>query len=299
MLKFIDCELLNIYMDFRESISNCENLCDLKEWMFAEQVINYKELKRQQLYLLRYMPAYLIEYYWLYKKWLNELPDQLPIKLLSVGCGWMIDYFSLVFAIRDTQQKRSARYSGLDCVTWNRIPAKYPEVDRFIIRTSIESFVPDQNFTFNAVSFPRSFEEMDLESLLKFVENLFKANRQDRLVSVILMASTYLSHKKIHEKINGIEATMNEIGFDLVSESQMWMPHLNENLDHLVPGFNYSLEIKAFLNALHQRCPMRMLHRSTSETQCKQKLNRKPKSLNADVYYEIMIFRREMTETPD
>ena len=82
---------------------------------------DYSKPEIQQLYLLKYFPAYLIEYYEIFNDILKYKFIALPFNVLSVGTGCGIDYWGLEFALRDHGMDSAdyVYYTGIDKIPWN------------------------------------------------------------------------------------------------------------------------------------------------------------------------------------
>lgn len=74
--------------------------------------------------LQRYAFAYAFEYSRMYLDVLSQMDDVNNISVTSVGCGSMIDYWSLVHALEmKSKMDCSIRYVGIDIIDWNyKIP---------------------------------------------------------------------------------------------------------------------------------------------------------------------------------
>lgn len=94
-----------IYKDFI-LYANGENcLCELKELNFqAGAIPDYEAKEIQQLYLLRYAFAYAFEYSNMYDDILSKINNTNQIAVTSIGCGAMIDYWSLIKSIQEKNQ---------------------------------------------------------------------------------------------------------------------------------------------------------------------------------------------------
>ena len=113
--------LQEVYEDLQKYIDNDVCLCKFKKLNFeAGSLPDYEDINIQQLYLLRYAFAYAFEYSRMYRDVLDKMDDVNNISVTSVGCGSMIDYWSLVHAL---EMKRkidcSIRYVGIDKIDWN------------------------------------------------------------------------------------------------------------------------------------------------------------------------------------
>ena len=113
--------LQDIYEDLQRYIDNDVCLCKFKELNFeAGALPDYEDINIQQLYLLRYAFAYAFEYSRMYLDVLSQMDDVNNISVTSVGCGSMIDYWSLVHALEIKHKLDcSIRYVGIDKIDWN------------------------------------------------------------------------------------------------------------------------------------------------------------------------------------
>ena len=87
MIVFAMEKLKEIFFDFLDNLEEKEYLCELKNFGFKGEVLpDYQNQFIQQYYLLKYFPAYLTEYYFLYNEIIkkNFLKDNYNI--LSIGC---------------------------------------------------------------------------------------------------------------------------------------------------------------------------------------------------------------------
>ena len=92
--------LQDIYEDLQRYVDNDVCLCKFKELNFeAGALPDYEDINIQQLYLLRYAFAYAFEYSRMYLDVLSQMDDVNNISVISVGCGSMIYYWSLVLAL--------------------------------------------------------------------------------------------------------------------------------------------------------------------------------------------------------
>lgn len=119
--------LQDIYEDLQRYVDNDVCLCKFKELNFeAGALPDYEDINIQQLYLLRYAFAYAFEYSRMYLDVLSQMDDVNSISVTSVGCGSMIDYWSLVHALEIKHKLDcSIRYVGIDKIDWNyKIPKR-------------------------------------------------------------------------------------------------------------------------------------------------------------------------------
>lgn len=130
------------------------------------QAQEYQDPHIQQLYALRYMNAYAYEYREMFRRLLDTqtLPHRLTI--LSIGCGYGIDYWAIQEAQKDCEWEKwiYVDYTGLDQVAWrwrygegymNALKGKvtYLQEDavRFLEREPVLGY--------NVIVFPKSIAE--------------------------------------------------------------------------------------------------------------------------------------------
>lgn len=141
--------LQDIYEDLQRYVDNDVCLCKFKELNFeAGAFPDYEDINIQQLYLLRYAFAYAFEYSRMYLDVLSQMDDVNNISVTSVGCGSMIDYWSLVHALEmKSKMDCSIRYVGIDIIDWNyqNSPKANDEV-HYLIRNAADIFTNNSQF---------------------------------------------------------------------------------------------------------------------------------------------------------
>ncbi len=113
--------LQGIYEDLQRYVDNDACLCKLKELNFeAGALPDYTDINIQQLYLLRYAFAYAFEYSRMYLNVLSQIDDVDYISVTSVGCGSMIDYWSMIHALEMKKLDCGIRYVGIDIIDFGK-----------------------------------------------------------------------------------------------------------------------------------------------------------------------------------
>lgn len=296
MNEFIRSSLEPVHAAFLEDTRSQSTFCWLKEFTFGNGTPDYSNRVWQRFYLLRYFPAYLIEYYWFYRELLKTIDVKVPLNVLSIGSGWMIDYFALFYAARSLN-RHQIRYTGLDRIDWHEIPCAFNEIPRDSIRLSLESWRPDPGQSFNVVSFPRSFEEMSLKLLSDTILLLTAVDRPPQTVSIVLMASCAGVEKQIPDKLKVIVEAMSKSGYQLTGTVRSGnrsgeMLRVNCAIKDIYPPFRYPAHIRDDMLQLYRRCSGYENHPQWAEEQCKKRISRFPKCTVADMYYRIMQFER-------
>ncbi|MTV50058.1 hypothetical protein GJ688_13865 [Heliobacillus mobilis] len=172
MREFIREKMNCIYQDLNLELQlNGGNCCELKEVRFdGYNLPDYSLPMVQQLYLLRYFPAYLFEYYDIYKTLLNlNFINTKEINVLSIGAGCWLDYYGLHFALRDTGTRvKRLSYTPLDKIEWMYTDdlgndCCYPEISDI---TNWSSLDWDR---YNIIMFPKSIGEFSNETFGKLI----------------------------------------------------------------------------------------------------------------------------------
>lgn len=93
----------NVLADFEVFIQSGQDLCKLRDTHFdAGRIPDYSDINIQQLYLLRYVYAYAFEYKYMYEFLLQRCHHFDSIEVTSIGCGSMVDYWSLSRVVGDS-----------------------------------------------------------------------------------------------------------------------------------------------------------------------------------------------------
>ena len=128
----------------------------------------YEDRWHEACYIARYMFAYSYEYPQMYKDLLNLDPELKALKILSLGCGSMVDAWSLHRAIYSVSRDVAVKYYGVDAVVWEK---KYvPKVTTF---TKLQ-FINDkagrylkgaEDIDFDVIVFPKSIGDISSDTM--------------------------------------------------------------------------------------------------------------------------------------
>ena len=171
--------LQDIYEDLQRYIDNDVCLCKFKELNFeAGALPDYEDINIQQLYLLRYAFAYAFEYSRMYLDVLSQMDDVNNISVISVGCGSMIDYWSLVHALEMRRKIGcSIRYVGIDKIDWNyKIPKRQNDEVHYLIGNAADIFTNNSQFISDVYFFPKSISEFS-DCELNAMANSFSSKK--------------------------------------------------------------------------------------------------------------------------
>lgn len=161
MQSFIESKIRKLYADFSKTAKRVGSLCVLKAFTFAGNSLpDYSNPLVQQLYLLRYFPAYLVEYYLLYEKMIRSDFLSPPLNVFSLGAGPGVDYWGLMFAARKCGggYPEGLRYTGLDAIDWSyQDNLKHREC--WIEHEDILGWNKLDESEYNTIIFPKSIGE--------------------------------------------------------------------------------------------------------------------------------------------
>lgn len=168
--EFVAEKLRAICHDFVELAREKQNLDDCESMHYeATNAPNYRVAMVQLLYLLRYLPAYLAEYYQMYKTLLEKHFLIADPAVLSIGCGCGIDLWALAIALKDVKRDpRDLRWTGIDAVEWRHSDDVGLEA-WFLTPRSIGEFdrLPEEDY--NVILFPKSIGELSEDELHKLL----------------------------------------------------------------------------------------------------------------------------------
>ena len=165
MRSYLAERIGTFYGDFQEGIRSLDNLSLLRDLNFqGNHLPDYQNQLIQQFYLLRYFPAYFIEYYHIYRQLLQVDFIHEPYRILSLGTGSGVDYCGLEFALReiDSSAAEAVKYIGYDQVNWGYRDT-FGNADCYYERRDVSMLAPWETMT-NILMFPMSIGEFDQES---------------------------------------------------------------------------------------------------------------------------------------
>lgn len=253
-----------IYDDFMLELDEVKYYCDLKGLRYdGSNIPDYNNPLIQKYYLLRYMPAYLTEYYLMYKKMfkLNFLDLNPNPNIISFGCGCGIDLWGAKFARDKNFPEIDISYTGIDMVDWDYRDNLDIE-EAYFINKDINEIERLDEYNYNIIIFPKSIGEFDTNTFLKlkdiiantyFIENkiiLLSSIRNtrcnfdiDRLIEIIDIFIKKHNYISLDKKDIYWYYTTNEIGYyPKLEDIKVYLSNLNNKYK----GFIENIDI-AFL----------------------------------------------------
>ena len=280
--------LESVFADFSSSIKNMDRLCSLKTLSFLNSnTPDYSNRVIQQLYLLRYAPAYISEYEAFYEALIDLEGSPSFLRIFSIGSGSGLDYYGAYRAIKKKGLPSDfLYYSGIDVIDWYYRTTldnhRYYFYKQDVTRLH---YLPDRFI--NVLFFPKSISEFSNESfskLLEVISNTAFCNEQ-----INICASVRKSHLG-----DDYERLVEIVKCHLLKGD--YTLHLTHNsVDDNVQGevIFYSEHIFQFLSNLRAYCQAYRRGICRGKKDC-DTLNRKPmKDTGYRQYWIIRLMRKE------
>ena len=286
MEEFIKDKMKIIFSDFLDNVAK-ESLCDLRSFSFKGQKLpNYSNLKHQQLFLLRYFPAYLCEYKYLYGK-VHQEARLSEYNVLSIGCGCFLDYHGLAFALPTSP--KPIRYTGIDIVNWY-----YNDIffDSNIVEFSeilIENYQFPEVVDYNIIFFPKSISEISNKGFNILLENLQKVKFTSDCIYII-SSSMDKGYEHDEAKYKRLIECLKKNGFNCNNYESTWELK-NQAFCNLDGHFYYPDEVKRYLTTLHKNCLKYEKNNSSCWDKCEE-ISRWPILTTKHVSFLINLLER-------
>ncbi|MDX2111762.1 MAG: hypothetical protein SFY80_16130 [Verrucomicrobiota bacterium] len=295
MENFIKQKIEAVFTDFQKQAKNDGQLCACKGLTYVGGLSpDYNSPLIQQNYMLRFFPAYLAEYYIMYKEMLKLrfLPDRL--KVLSIGCGCGVDLWGLYFAIIDLGGVPGDRieYTGVDLADWQYRDKLDMTHVRFLTQDITVWNRLDAD-DYNVFVFPKCIGEFPAP-VYKSICNIFD-NTHFQQTHICGLCS--LMDKGIDadaDRFNGIAQIMQDKhGFHCLDELNIhWhVEDQNIGLRTICPSFVYPNTHIERVKTLLNQCPNYVQHGEACKDDCII-LNRSPILTSKYINYKLLRFER-------
>ena len=264
MGAFLNQSIQRIYDDFIQIISRSSPLENQKCSLYFTFVkgdpdeIKYSKKEHQQLYLLRYFYAYLIEYWYLYSKISLK-----SYNIFSIGCGCFADLYGFLYAM---DSNTTYSYYGIDCEDWpykDLLPNPYMHgiFEKKSLSTCIADFqkqgLNETLGNFNVFIFPKTIEYLenewvnDVTALAKCIK---QANLKNKTIYLILNGMEDLFEKDV-ERLDILKDAFISKGFYV--EKELTKPNLLPNSFYELSKWKkFPDDIKHFLSKVCEKCYM-------------------------------------------
>lgn len=271
MEQTIENTLKQVESDLKSTIEGA-TLCDLKTIRFDQDYNpDYSKPEIQQLYLLRYYPAYLAEYVYLYKEALKTC-NLKNLSVLSIGCGNSVDYDAAVIVHNDDISKIS--YLGVDLIDWGY---KNSNGNPKFITTiaDIKDFdLPPKN-DFNVIIFPKSLSEFSEESFKGLLQNISHSEFTEEKI-LLISSSMDKGFAYDESRYKRVMQVLIEKGYENKKYNSTREVKNKGWIGYLVDGFHYPDDIKTYIECLATKCINFIKNQKNCDPSCKQQLNKSP-----------------------
>ena len=289
--------LQDIYEDLQSYVDNDVCLCKFKKLNFeAGALPDYTDINIQQLYLLRYAFAYAFEYSRMYLDVLSQMDDVNHISVTSVGCGSMIDYWSLVHAL---EMKRkidcSLRYVGIDKIDWNyKIPQRQNDEVHYLVGNAKDFFANNSQFISDVYFFPKSISEFS-ESELNAMTNSFslKKIQKSKFFICISLREEQGSMDRDIQKTKCLIEAISKNGFYTKWPYDRYAYYdCNDGIVSLDNDFQYPPDALQFVTNLNMECVKYKIQEMNCQSDCQKYLRRWPVLRVGHIRYQVIMFER-------
>ena len=248
------------------------------------------------MYLLGYAFAYAFEYSRMYLDVLSQMDDVNSISVTSVGCGSMIDYWSLVHALeRKHKLDCSIRYVGIDKIDWNyKIPERQNDEVHYLIENAAVFFTGNSQFVSDVYFFPKSISEFS-DSELNAMSNSFSSKKiqKDRFFVCISLREDQGSMDRDIQKTKCLIEAIGKNGFKI-----KWRSTQNDDFacdKGIVTKdneFKYPQDALEFVKNLNIECSKYKIQKKNCQSDCQNYLRRCPILRVGHIRYQVIMFER-------
>ncbi|MEN6350506.1 MAG: hypothetical protein ABFD08_14060 [Syntrophomonas sp.] len=286
MRKFISTVMERIYNDFRQSIRGTEQLCCLDDVRYDRgNIPDYNNTAIRQLYILRYFPAYLVEYYDIYLTLLQEQEIEY-LHVLSLGCGCGIDYYGLILACDESNQQPDVIYTGVDAVDWPYRDCMRGEEFEFI-KVDLGEWEQFDWPLYNVILFPKSIGEFTIKGFKNLKRTVARSEFNENRIFVVasLRAENKEADKKRVDEIKKI--FLEQHGYTCESDVDYYYDS-SAGIVTEFPDFKYPDHILDYITSLQRHCTI-----NPEDYECLNcSIDRYPILKLSYFYYRIIILER-------
>lgn len=295
MRKFIEDMMEEIFIDFYDEVGEMDCLCDLKGFRYdGTNLPEYSDENIRRLYLLRYLPAYLVEYFLIYKKIIKSKHIKKKFNIISLGSGCGLDYYGAYFASNFFGLgKKHIRYTGIDAIDW-KYKRKLGNNKIYFVNEDINGWKELDEDEYNIIIFSKSIGEFDSKTFSN-IKSIFKATSFSEN-QICLVCSLREQRRSIDiDRFEEITKIMkDEHAFETEDDPRIFYYYKERQwLGQLCSDFNYPDHIKDYITSLSQKCPNFKKNGNTScEPDCSDLLDRYPILMSSYLNYQIVrLFR--------
>lgn len=290
-----------IYEDFSEYYDEGHNMCELKKLTFeAGELPDYNSKRMQQFYLLRYAFAYSFEYSCIYDNIIKDFKEKPQIEVVSIGCGAMIDYWSLVYSLKQHRMKEcSVRYVGIDEINWNyKIKPRKKDKVQFRLENAKRAFARNEKFISDIYFFPKSISEFDEEEMSIMIGALSqKPIIKDTIYFCFSIRSDQGSMDRDMKKTKKIVKALEKRNYIISTSHNTYNTYTYFEGDKGIASFDsefiYPEDALEYIKNLNEKCEKYMECGTNCKRNCKTYLTRWPILKTSNICYQIIKFERK------
>jgi len=292
MREFINKKMYEVFEDFKMDVEKMGRLCELKKCRFdGSNTPDYRDPVIQRLYLLRYLPAYIVEYYLMYKDVFETRFLGKNINVLSFGMGCGLDFWGLKYARDKFAEDVDISYTGLDVVDWNYWD-DIGENNTWFIHQNIDNLKELDDEDYNIIIFSKSIGELSRSSfwnLEKIIENTHFVSDKIMLLSSVRKSRTNIDISRVEDLA---KIFTNEHNYKCLDDSSECWYYDNTRLEYECDEFTYPNEIRDYLLSLSTRCTGFLDNLFEScYSDCKD-MNRCPVTRTSQIQYQVLRLKR-------
>lgn len=289
----------NVLEDFQEYLNSDVCLCELKDVHFdAGRLPDYSDIHVQQYYLLRFAYAYAFEYKCMYLYLFQNHCFGDKIKVVSIGCGTGIDYWSMVAALKEVGLKdKIINYKGIDLIDWNyKLPNRKRD-NMHIYRGDVtDVFVNAKSFASDIYFFPKSISEFSEEQMETICE-AFEAKpiTQDKIHILVSVRSNEYHMQEDRNKVGKLIKALECTNFYLLKDSEecLCITQGDKKIREIDDDFKHPHDVYSMLSSLNTKCKQYQENGYNCETACEKRLTWKPILSCNQVVFQALTFERK------
>ncbi len=186
MKEIIKTYLEKAYTDLQQELKLIDS-CELSGFTYEDgRVPDYNKPIINQCYIMKYFPAYLAEYYYIYRELTYDNFNQYiqEYNVVSCGCGCGVDLLGLYLK---RQKKTSFKYLGIDYSDWKYRDLILKETNNIrFVKANIGEYNFNNNADLNVLIFPKSICEFPEAVFNELLRNLSSVTFQSNRIAVII-----------------------------------------------------------------------------------------------------------------
>jgi len=293
-MRYIEDYLTKIYERLVDNIDRSDSICCLKNVNYNTDTLpDYSDPMVQRYYILRYHFAYAFEYEYMFNKVIDDYISKGKIRILSIGCGNGIDYWSTRRVIDKKNAAIDIEYVGIDAVNWRDkiLPAsndsvEYFECDLKDINQIIGRFEPD------VLVFPKSISEITRVGIEALAASV---NFPNKFYMFVSLRETDSNMDVDMRKTANIVERFSKLDFSTNGDYNRYTYFTDSccGIKGIYYDYNYPDKVMNFLSELNTECPNYIETGKNCEPSCITKLKRMPILTVNHIKYQIIKFEKE------